>query len=208
MKRKLAYPKMPNTAGCMLKQCWVFEKYDGTNMHWVHDGTMWTSFGCRRDTFPFTPDGVRAFGKAHPGLEDAAHRFDPERALAAHLRGSVEHTVFTEYVGPHSFAGSHAPNERKIHVLIDLSVRDQLLDPDAFLRLFETFTGMSVAKLLWSGKYSGQLVTDVREGRFPVSEGVVVKGVVDGRVYMAKIKTNAYLKRLQRKFDRWEDYWE
>ena len=46
-------------------------------------------------------------------------------------------------------------------------------------------------------------------GQFGVAEGVVCKGESDGKVWMAKIKTNAYMQRLKEAFaDKWEDYWE
>jgi hypothetical protein len=32
---KLAYPKIPGSKDSPLATCIVFEKYDGTNFHWV-----------------------------------------------------------------------------------------------------------------------------------------------------------------------------
>jgi len=50
---------------------------------------------------------------------------------------------------------------------------------------------------------------DARKGKFDVKEGIVVKGMVGGQVYMAKIKTEAYLERLRKDFkDDWKKYWE
>ena len=38
---------------------------------------------------------------------------------------------------------------------------------------------------------------------------MVVKGVVNGKIHMAKIKTNEYLERLKNAFgDSWKEYWE
>jgi hypothetical protein len=50
----------------------------------------------------------------------------------------------------------------------------------------------------------------VRLGKFGVKEGVVCKGGPGGAdVWMVKIKTYAYLERLEQAFaERWEDYWE
>jgi hypothetical protein len=51
-----------------------------------------------------------------------------------------------------------------------------------------------------------QFINDVRNGAYPVVEGVVAKG--DG--WMAKIKTLAYLRRLDEAFGREvaRKYWE
>jgi hypothetical protein len=48
------------------------------------------------------------------------------------------------------------------------------------------------------------------KGRYGVAEGVVVKcGSGGADLWMAKIKTYAYLERLRQAFrERWEDYWE
>mgnify|MGYP003348784253 CR=1 FL=1 len=46
-------------------------------------------------------------------------------------------------------------------------------------------------------------------GKYNVKEGVVCKGQIDGRVWMVKIKTDAYMHRLKEAFaDDWESYWE
>jgi hypothetical protein len=49
---KLAYPKMPGSKNSPLEKCLAFEKYDGTNLHWVWEPEMgWYAFGTRRDRF-------------------------------------------------------------------------------------------------------------------------------------------------------------
>ena len=65
------------------------------------------------------------------------------------------------------------------------------------------------SQTLFKGKFTGQLFVDVRKGKYNVKEGVVVKGMVGDQVYMAKIKTEAYLQRLQSQFKNdWKNYWE
>ena len=77
MKIKLAYPKIPDTLNCPLKQCIVFEKIDGTNLHFV-----WTpqdsfhSFGTRRDRYPYNDAGFAQFNQAHPGLDGLKKAFE------------------------------------------------------------------------------------------------------------------------------------
>ncbi|HJZ24217.1 MAG TPA: hypothetical protein VJ201_07205, partial [Candidatus Babeliales bacterium] len=60
------------------------------------------------------------------------------------------------------------------------------------------FSQFNIAKVVYKGKYNGQFINDVYEGKYQINEGVVCKGIVNGQVYMTKIKTNAYLKKLKK----------
>lgn len=79
-----------------------------------------------------------------------------------------------------------------------MSLDDRIIPPTQFLEDFESVIS-DIARVVYSGKYSGQFAEDVRKGRFNVNEGVVVKGVVDGEVFMTKVKTKDYLKRLKQR---------
>lgn len=221
MKFPLMYPKIPNCAGFLPRNCVAFEKIDGTNMHWVWNRTIfdehgsgWARFGTRRDTYFLVDNGQRDFWKEHKGLEGAFPAFwdTLNQRLEKKLESACHHEVicFTEYSGPNSFAGQHLPEDHKKHTIIDLQVDGKLLAPGAFLSLMEDFP---IAKVVYTGKFSGQLVEDIRAGHFPVNEGVVLKGVakgeVNGEIYMAKVKTLAYQEKLKSAFkDAWEGYWE
>lgn len=70
---KLAYPKIPDSKNCPLNQCIAFEKYDGTNLHWVWEPELgWYGFGTRRDHFDLDERGIADFNRSHPGLEAAS----------------------------------------------------------------------------------------------------------------------------------------
>ena len=91
-------------------------------------------------------------------------------------------------------------------VIFDVQVNGALLPPEEFINKFKDF---NIARVVFEGKYSGQLFNDVRTGRYNVKEGVVVKGVFKGQIRMAKIKTRKYLGRLKERFgDSWQEYWE
>jgi RNA ligase len=215
MKIKLAYPKIPDTLNCPLKQCVAFEKYDGTNIHWVWKPNMgWLDFGTRRDRFPLNNGGVRHFEQAHPELVglDQLWDQDPNNSLELYLWDHPRYNtvqeviVFTEYFGPKSFAGSHDPKDEKQLVIFDVMVDGKVIPPEQML---EDFKKWNLAKVIFQGKFTGQLFVDVRKGKYPVREGVVVKGVVGNEVYMAKIKTEAYMDKLRTQFkDNWKEYWE
>jgi hypothetical protein len=80
---------------------------------------------------------------------------------------------------------------------------------------FEKYDGTNlhefkIARAVYRGKLTGKFIDDVREGKYGVTEGVVCKGGRNGNdVWMVKIKTYSYMKKLQQAFkDNWENYWE
>lgn len=231
MKISLAYPKIPDSKGFLPKKCIAFEKYDGTNLHWVWN-KGWTHFGTRRDRFPLTVDGINEFNKAHPGLEEAYPLFNKWADPIGEFVGYKycpddisEIVVFTEFLGDKSFAGMHEKDDPKKLIVIDVSstykncgiiVPYQVaIDLDQYNDDPRNPSGNKIkdfhlANIIYSGKFTGQFVEDVREGKFGVKEGVVCKGDDrDGKIHMCKIKTNAYMERLKQSFnDKWKDYWE
>lgn len=212
MKIKLAYPKIPDTLHCPLKQCIAFEKIDGTNIHWVwspQDG--FHSFGTRRDRYNYSDASLAEFHKDHfglDGLDDAFQKLEKDLNdfLMKHFNNVNEVIVFTEFHGPNSFAGSHNDQDSKRFVIFDVQVDGVMLPPEEFIKLFQPF---GIPKVVFQGKFTGQLFVDVRNSKYPVKEGVVVKGLVGQEIYMAKIKTQIYLQRLKENFkDNWKEYWE
>jgi len=230
MKVPLVYPKIQDSTACPLKKCIVFEKYDGTNLHWVWN-KGWTHFGTRRDRFELNEEGIAEFNAAHPGLEEAVPIFNKTyRELGKYpiphkyAADDGEVIIFTEFLGALSFAGTHQKNDPKRLILIDVATDYKgigIVDPWSFAVDFGQFddnprnpAGSKIpeyhlAKIIYSGTYSGALSEDVRKGKYKVNEGVVCKGIVGDKLYMMKIKTNAYLERLKTEFkDNWGDYWE
>lgn len=211
----LVYPKIPGSAAAPLARCIAFEKYDGTNLHWVWQRELgWHAFGTRRDRFDLDPAGRDDFAATHEGLEVAPRLFLKELAepLAGIFRNHPDYageeiTVFTEFYGPRSFAGAHQPDDDKRLVLFDAQTQDGMVPPAQFVR---DFAELPIARVVYRGKLTGKFTTDVREGKYDVAEGVVCKGGErHGEVWMAKIKTNAYQARLQLAFQAgWTNYWE
>ena len=59
---QLAYPKIPDSKNCPNEQCIAFEKYDGTNLHWVWEIELgWYAFGTRRHRFDLDEMGIAEF---------------------------------------------------------------------------------------------------------------------------------------------------
>ena len=205
---------MPGGGEAPLETCVAFEKYDGTNLHWVWDCELgWYAFGTRRDRYDLDAVGISQFSAAHVGLEAAATIFLSEWAepLTEVLRehnfyDSNELIVFTEFLGPNSFAGRHRSEDPKQLVLFDLQTDFGFLHPNKFI---DHFAALPIARVVYQGKLTGKFSQQVREGRYDVNEGVVCKGGDDKSIWMVKIKTNAYMDRLKQAFaSDWENYWE
>jgi hypothetical protein len=211
---KLAYPKMPSSGHAPLAKCIAFEKYDGSNLHWVWDEDLgWHAFGSRRDRFDLDESGCAAFAVAHPELSEAPALFMQTLAvpLSKQLSDSVcskacEVIAFTEFFGESSFAGRHRQDEPKQLILFDIAVENQFLPPEVFVT---EFAELPIARVVYRGKLTGKFAEDVRQGKYDVAEGVVCKGSEVSDLWMAKIKTNSYMKRLQEAFaENWEIFWE
>lgn len=213
----LYYPKIPGSSAAPLGRCVAFEKLDGTNLHWCWDREFgWHAFGTRRDAFNLLPEGEAAFAAAHPGLEEAAGVFRDTLAdpLEAVLRDHANYApfsavkAFTEFVGPNSFAGAHDPTDPKSLIMFDLWLDGYgFVSPTQFVT---DFGHLVTPRVVYTGKLTGAFMEAVRTGHYDVTEGVVCKGGSGGAdVWMAKVKTFAYLERLKRSFGtKWTDYWE
>jgi hypothetical protein len=207
------YPKTPGPSGAKLEKCVAFEKLDGTNLFWEWRREFgWTDFGTRSATYPLHPGGMTEFAARHPGLGVAAELFaDPSEGLGRVLesRTEVQHAfVYSEFVGPNSFAGMHKPDDPKRLVFFDLFIVGYgFVNP---WRFRELLADVPTPAVVYEGKFTGNFTEDVRAGKYLVCEGVVVKGGSGGAdVWMAKVKTAAYLDRLKASFgERWEEFWE
>lgn len=206
MKIDLIYPKIPENSDKFHGKCIAFEKYDGTNMHWAWDANDGWKFGTRRTQFVLNRKGIAEFIKEHPELANAPHLFNDNFRDRLTLFTNTHHywtrdfIFFTEFYGPNSFAGGHSEidvaDDTQELILFDVSFDGKLLPPEKFL---DSFQGYPIAQVIYRGKYSGQFTEDIRNGNYNVNEGVVVKGIVDGEVFMTKVKTKDYLKRLKKR---------
>jgi hypothetical protein len=210
MKVSLVYPKIPENTNGFLDKCIAFEKYDGTNLHWTwNKSDGWHLFGTRRTEFFMNRIGASEFNKEHSALKNAPHVFNEQfrdRLTAFFSQHKVyslnKITVFFEFLGPNSFAGGHSEldvlNDDQDLILIDVMVGKNIIPPKQLIDDFEWLNNF-LAKVVYTGKYTGQFTEDVRKGKFNINEGVVCKGIVDGQLFMTKVKTNDYLKRLTKR---------
>ena len=115
--------------------------------------------------------------------------------------------MFAEFFGANSFAGMHQKDDRKQLVLFDVETARGMVIP---VRFIKDFGKLNIAPVIYRGKLTGKFMDDLRKGKYGVDEGVVCKGGGNANnLWMVKIKTDAYMQRLQEAFqDDWENYWE
>jgi hypothetical protein len=199
------YWHIPGVGKASGDPCVAFCKYDGSNIRWEWSKKRrWYKFGARHRLFDETdPD----LGPAIPlFLETVGPKV--EEVIKKNFPDSQTVTVFTEFFGQSSFAGHHIREEPKELRLFDVCLyKKGLLSPTEFVKFFG-FLPFS-AQVVYTGNLDEQFVTDVRAGKYPVVEGVVCKGGSGHRLWMVKVKTDSYKKRLMELFGQdWKRLWE
>jgi hypothetical protein len=183
--------------------CIAFYKYDGSNLRWEWSKKRgWHKFGTRTELFhPSHP----LWGQALPLFQKIAHDIE-DRVYASDWknRNLQKITVFTEFFGPSSFAGTHKEDEPKELRLIDVQLYKQgIKSPRWFVENFGD--APYAAQVVYEGNLNQEFIADIRAGKYPVWEGVVAKG----EDWRCKIKTDAYLAKLKEVFGaKWEKFGE
>jgi len=201
------YPSILGPSKAPHDYCYAFEKLDGSNLRWEYSRkTGWCKAGTRHRLFdesePLLGQAIPIFKQKYADI--LAKMFKDHKDL----RNRDRITVFCEFFGPSSFAGNHKENEPKDIVLFDVHLyKLGILGPKEFLDLF---SHLHVPKLVYEGQLNSTLIQSVKEGKYPVVEGVVCKGgKAPHGVWMRKIKTAAYLQKLKDFFGSgWESYGE
>src|SRR4051794_18534711 len=155
----LHYRKIPGSRGCPDGRCLAFEKYDGTNLHWDWDRDFgWHSFGTRRDEFNLNPLGIEEFARQHAHLRQCVEVFratlaEPvERVFleCERYRGFQSLKVFTEFLGPSSFAGLHKEDDPKEVRLFDVWAEPfGMIGPEVFVA---DFGHLPIGRVVYRGK--------------------------------------------------------
>jgi len=111
-------------------------------------------------------------------------------------------TVFLEFFGKNSFAGTHESTDKKDLILFDVfKYQKGFITPKNFIRDFEH---LGIPNIVYEGIYNREFVQNVQNNAYNLREGVVVKGVKKNKgkedVWMVKIKTNEWLTKVKNKF--------
>jgi len=190
------YPSISNSSKAPKQPCIVFDKLDGNNVRVKYTQKKgFYLYGTRTQLFDVSaPEWAPVIT-----LFEKNYKAPLEKLISKHYANEREITAFLEFYGDNSFAGVHQPGDEPKLVLFDLLVghkQPQFLLPQEFIK----FCGdkVEIPRVLYKGNLGPALIADVRAGKFPVKEGVICKGTTRsdyafGGVWMAKIKTQAYL---------------
>lgn len=204
------YPSIPKVLNDYANlDCIAFRKYDGSQIrcewHKKHGWHKWATRGHLFDTTDKT------FGCCIDLFTQAELL---EKAIRDNYPKAESAVVFMEFLGPNSFAGLHDPgvlqvdsNDPKELVLFDLNIHKRgFVSPLDFV---SKFGHLRSAEVIYQGRLTEDFIKDVREKKYPIDEGVVCKGGEGHKIWMCKIKSWDYLKRIQKFFgSSYGKYWE
>ena len=198
----LQYPSIVGSKHAPIgENCIAFYKYDGSNLRWEWSPKRgWHKFGTRRQLFDAnTPLYCQAVPLFLDGPADSV-----VKSVLRNNPKCERITAFTEFFGSSSFAGSHNETEDKQLKLLDVFVfKKGFIPAEDFVQRFQGHSWSP--EVIYQGELTQEFVDAVRNGQYPVYEGVICKG----SGFMAKIKTIEYLNRLKSTFvDDWQNYAE
>lgn len=201
------YPSINGSSKAPHESCIAFYKYDGSNLRfeWTKKNG-WHKFGTRTRLFD---ESDEIFGKAISiFLSELAPKLD--KIFKERYRDIPKITVFCEYFGEKSFAGSHWPNDNYQLVLLDIKLyKKGFISPREFVDIFcKELPKYLVAQVIYEGILNKEFIEDVRTGKYPVYEGVVCKGGSGHKLWRCKIKTDKYKEDLMSRYGNWQDFWE
>lgn len=201
----IEYPSIMSSAKSPRQPCIAFDKLDGSNIRVKYTRNKgFHLFGSRTQMFdkkhPFLGAAVELFylNFENPLVDMIEKEFYNERELIA----------FLEFFGDQSFAGWHEPNDpTKRLVCFDIMVGHKnrmFLPPQEFVELTDAYK-ITRPRVIYTGNLNDEFIADVRACKYDVNEGVICKGTQKtgahrGHIWMCKIKTQAYLDRLFKKY--------
>ena len=191
---------------------YAFDKLDGSNLRFQWDRKLskksnfthgFGKFGTRR-TMIYKND--KNWGKAIDiFMEKYSEGLDKIFREDKDLRNAKKITVFCEYYGPNSFAGWHSEDDKKNDkmelTLIDVDVFQKgIMSPRDFIK---KFNHLGIPRVIYQGMYNQQLIDDVRNNIYGLTEGVVIKGTILTKkkgvenTFMEKVKTKSWLDKVR-----------
>lgn len=186
--------------GIFNSDCIAFDKLDGSNFRAEYSKKKgFYKFGTRNIMID---DKDENFGKAIP-LFLNKYNETLSKVFVDKYKKVENFVVFAEYVGENSFAGWHDPNDKMDIILFDVNqYKKGVISPYEFLK---NFGHLHIPEIVYEGKYTEELIENVKNGVYILKEGVIAKGLINTKkegeaIWSCKIKTNEWLQKVKEKF--------
>jgi hypothetical protein len=192
------YPKIEHYSEAPLGEfCYAFYKYDGSNIRaeWGRK-RGWYKWGTRNvmidKNTPIYGEAIDIFLNKYGQDLDDVFRIEYPKVDSF--------VVFGEFFGPNSFAGKHIESDNMDIIMFDVNQHKRgFLPPKEFI---ENFGHLDIPKIIYQGNFNGELIKNVRENKYQLTEGVVCKGTIktkkEGEIlWMTKIKCDSWIKKVK-----------
>jgi hypothetical protein len=195
-----SYPKIQYfNQGLFGEDIYAFDKLDGSNIRaeW-NPKRGWYKFGTRNTMID---ERDLQFGEAITLFLNKYGDSLPKVFRTNKSYKRIESfVVFAEYVGEQSFAGRHNASDPKDIILFDVNqYKHGFVTPKNFV---EDFGHLHIPDVIYKGPYTMDFVQTIRDNRYNLKEGVIVKGVLKTKnqkdeVWMVKVKTKEWLQKVK-----------
>jgi len=195
-----SYPRIQYfNQGLFGEDIYAFDKLDGSNIRaeW-NPKRGWYKFGTRNTMID---ERNLQFGEAITLFLNKYGDSLPKVFRTNKSYKRIESfVVFAEYVGEQSFAGRHNASDPKDIILFDVNqYKHGFVTPKNFV---EDFGHLHIPDVIYKGPYTMDFVQTIRDNRYNLKEGVIVKGVLKTKnqkdeVWMVKVKTKEWLQKVK-----------
>ena len=177
-----------------------FDKLDGSNIRcewskkrgWYKFGTKEVMIDVNNEDFGQTiPLFLEKYGDSIP------------KVFVDKYKKVENFVVFSEYVGKNSFAGYHQKGDKMDMILFDVNqYKRGFITPWEFL---DNFGHLDIPRVIYQGKYSEELIENIKNNKFNLKEGIIAKGSFRDKnnkeeIWMVKIKNIEWLKKVKDRF--------
>lgn len=179
-----------------------FDKLDGSNFR-----AEWNRKLSKKSSFT---NGFKKFGTRTETIKNANNPFaeaigifenkyaeDLDRIFIENklFRGIDTITVYGEFYGENSFAGKHDWDEVHDLVIFDMFLyKKDFMKPKDFI---DIFGHIDIPKVVYEGLLDEETIKDIVSNIYGLKEGLVLKGVIENKVFMVKVKTQEWLNKVR-----------
>ena len=177
----------------------AFNKYDGSSVRFEYNTKRgFYKFGTRNTMIDIKD---KIFGES---IDIFLNKYNEDlcRIFMDKYPRIINVVVFGEFFGENSFSGQHDLSDEKDICIFDISLYKRgIISPYEFL---DNFGHLDVPIVIYEGKYNMHFINNVRNNIYDLDEGVVCKGIIKNKKYgdqiwMSKIKTNTWLRKVREK---------